>query len=109
MAEQVVEHGPFGVGHFEAYAQEVDELVRIAVFQKPDVLNGFTGIGFVSAGAVGILELGGNLNEDVFGMEEAADILSIDFLLSVVCKEILEGVVDEVGLFEVFEAADGAL
>lgn len=48
--------------HFETYAQKVDELVGVTVFQKPDVLNGLNGIGFVSAGAVCILELGGNFN-----------------------------------------------
>lgn len=97
------------MGKFKAYTQKVDELVGVAVFQEPNVLNSFTGIGFFSAGAVGILELEGDLNEDIFGMEEAAYILSIDFLLPVVCKKVLNGIVDEVSLFKVFETADGAL
>ena len=68
---------------FQTHAEEVDKLIRISVLQKPYILDSFDWIGLIPACPVVLLQLSGHIYQNVLAVNETANILPFDLLLSV--------------------------
>ena len=96
------------MGKFKADAEEIDKLVGVTVFQETNVLDGFSGVGFVPSSTVGFLELGSDVDQDVLRMEQAANVKLFYLFLSILSEEVFDCIIDEISLFEIFKAANRA-
>jgi hypothetical protein len=101
VTHQIAENRSLRMRHFQANAQKVDELIRVPVLQKPYILNGFAWVSFVPACPVSLLQLGGYLNQDIFRVQQAANVLPFDLSLAIFGKEILDCIIQQVGLLKI--------
>ena len=93
------------MGELEGLAEEVEEVDREAVLDETQIADEAV----VSKGSIGVGVLGGDLQEVLLGVDDAAGVVLLYLALPLLGEDEAKGFEQWGGLFEILEVADRAV
>lgn len=102
---EIRKRGAASVGELEGLAEEVEEVDREAVLDETQIADEAV----VSKGSIGVGVLWGDLQEVLFGVDDAAGVVLLYLALPLLGEDEAKGFEQLGGLFEILEVADCAV